>query len=61
MIINGQSFATFEDTWNDPNFLSSEEKAIIKLKVQLYGELIELKEKGEYTDAQISEMARVAI
>jgi len=45
---------TFEDLWNDPNFLSPEEKAIIDLRVQLLGALVEAREKQGLTQTQLA-------
>ena len=55
--VNGHTFKTFDDTWNDPNFLTPTEKEIIDLKVQLFGALLEAREKEGLTQAQLAEKA----
>jgi len=57
--INGHTFETFADTWNDPNFLTPTEKAIIELKVQIFGALLEAREKEGWTQTQLAEKANL--
>jgi len=41
MTINGDTFTTFEDLWNDPDLLTQAEKDEIQLKTALVGKRIE--------------------
>jgi len=58
-VVNGHTFETFDDTWNDPNFLTPEEKALIDLKVEIFGALLEAREKEGLTQAQLAEKAHM--
>ena len=57
--INGHTFETFDDTWNDPNFLTPIDREIIDFKVQLFGTLLEAREAEGLTQAQLAEMAHI--
>jgi len=57
--INGHTFKTFDDTWNDPNYLTPERKAIIELKVEIFGALLEAREREGLTQAQLAEKANM--
>ena len=57
--INGHTFRTFEDTWNDPNYLTPERKAIIDLKVEIFGAFVEARKKQGLTQAQLAEKANM--
>ena len=57
--VNGHTLKTFDDTWNDPNFLSPEEKAIIDLKVEIFGAFLEAREKEGLTQAQLAKKAHM--
>jgi len=59
LVINGHTLKTFDDTWNDSNFLTPEEKALIDLKIELFGAFIEAREKQGLTQAQLAEKARM--
>ena len=58
-VINGHTFETFEDTWNDPNFLTPEEKALIDLKTEIFGALLEARENQGLTQAQLAKKAKM--
>jgi DNA-binding XRE family transcriptional regulator len=57
--INGHTFETFEDTWNDPDFLMPEEKALIELKTEIFGAFLEAREKEGLTQSQLAEKAHM--
>ena len=59
VVVNGHKFETFEDTWNNPNYLTPEEKAIIDLKVEMFGALLEAREQQGMTQAQLAEKAKM--
>ena len=44
-LINEHTFETFSDTWADPDFLTSGEKAIIELKTEIFGAFLDAREK----------------
>jgi ribosome-binding protein aMBF1 (putative translation factor) len=55
--VNGNTFETYEDTWNDPNYLSAEEKAIIDFRIELFTALVEARQKQGLSQKQLSEKA----
>ena len=57
--INGHTFETFSDTWADPNFLTPEEKAVIELKTEIFGALLNAREEQGLTQAQLAEKANM--
>jgi DNA-binding XRE family transcriptional regulator len=57
--VNGHTLKTFDDTWNDPNFLTPTEKEIIDFKVQLFGALLEAREKEGLTQAELAKKANM--
>jgi len=57
--MNGHVFETFSNTWADPDFLTPEEKAIIELKTEIFGALLDAREKQGLTQAQLAEKAHM--
>jgi ribosome-binding protein aMBF1 (putative translation factor) len=57
MKINGDSFTTFDDLWNDPNLLTQAEKDEIQLKIDLVGKLIEAREQKGISQKRLAEMS----
>ena len=57
--INGHTFETFDDTWNSPDYLTAKEKAVIDLKVEIFGALLEAREEQGLTQAQLAEKANM--
>ena len=57
--VNGQTLKTFDDTWNDPNFMTPTEKEIIAFKIQVFEALLEAREKAGLTQAQLAEKAHM--
>jgi predicted XRE-type DNA-binding protein len=55
MIINGDTFTTFEDMWEASN-LTDAEKEEIQFKVDLMGKLIEAREKKLISQKQLVKM-----
>ena len=50
---------SFDDLWNSPDFLSAEEKALIELRVQLFGALVEAREQQGMTQTQLAQKANM--
>jgi DNA-binding XRE family transcriptional regulator len=48
---------SFNDLWNDPNYLTPERKAEIDLEVELIGKLIEARDEKGITQKQLAEMS----
>lgn len=55
--INGHTFSTFDDLWNNPNFLTLEEKAEIEFKVEIKRTIIEARESRGLTQTDIAKQA----
>ena len=49
--------SSFNDLWNNPDFISEERRAKINLEVDLIGKLIEAREKQGITQQQLAEMS----
>ena len=49
--------SSFNDLWNDPNFISEERRAKIELEVELLGKLIEAREEKGITQEKLAEMS----
>jgi len=58
-VVNGHKFRTFADTWEDSNFLTPEEKALIELKVELFGAFSEALEREGWTQTQLAKEAHM--
>lgn len=56
IVINGDTFTTFEDLWEASN-LTEAEKDEIQLKIDLVGKLIEARDKNGITQKQLAEMS----
>ena len=52
-------YTNFDELWNSPNFLNSEEKAKIQFEVALIGKLVEARENKGLTQGELAEMAGV--
>jgi len=46
----------FNDLWNDPKFISKEQKSKINLEVSLIGKIIEARENKGITQKELAEM-----
>ena len=57
MIINGETFTTFDDLWNDPNLLTEAEKDEIQFKIDLIDKLIEAREQKGISQKRLAEMS----
>ena len=57
--INGHTFATFNDLWEDPEFLTLEEKAEIDLRVEVKGTMIKARESMGYTQSDLANLAHM--
>ena len=51
------NYTTFNDLWNDDDFLNSNEKARIELEVAFIGKIIEAREKKGITQKKLAEIA----
>ena len=49
--------SSFRDLWNDPDFMTDEERAEISLEVELIGKLIEAREQKGITQAKLAEIS----
>ena len=56
MIINGDSFTTFEDIWEESN-LTQAEKDEIEFETKLMGKLIEAREQKGISQNRLAEMS----
>ena len=56
MIINGETFTTFEDLWEASN-LTQAEKEEIEFETKLVGKLIEAREQKGISQRQLAEMS----
>lgn len=54
--IEKTSYTTFNDLWNNEQFLQEEEKARIALEVALIGKIIEARENKGITQKKLSSM-----
>ena len=54
--IGKNNYTTFDDLWNDKNFLNEEEKARIRLEVAFIGKIIEAREKKKITQKKLAEL-----
>ena len=57
--INGHTFATFNDLWDSPDFLTPEEKAEIDLRVEVKGTIIKARESMGYTQSDLANLAHM--
>jgi len=57
--VNENTFKTYEDTWNDPNYLSAEEKALIEFRLELFAALTEAREKQGLSQRQLAKKANM--
>lgn len=57
--IGNTEYTTFDDLWNDKEFISEEEKARIEFEVSLIGKLIEARENKGITQQELAQMAGV--
>ncbi len=57
--IGNTEYTTFDDLWNDKEFVSEEEKARIEFEVSLIGKLIEARENKGITQQELAQMAGV--
>ena len=57
--IGSSEYTTFDDLWNDKEFISEEEKARIEFEVSLIGKLIEARESKGITQHELAQMAGV--
>ena len=57
--IGNNDYTTFDDIWNDKEFISEEEKARIDFEVSLIGKLIEARESKGITQQELAKMAGV--
>lgn len=57
--IGNTEYTTFNDLWNDKDFVSEEEKARIEFEVSLIGKLIEARENKGLTQQELAQMAGV--
>jgi len=56
LTINGDTFTTFEDLWEESN-LTQAEKDEIQLKIDFVGKLIEAREKKGITQQKLAELS----
>jgi DNA-binding XRE family transcriptional regulator len=57
--IGNEKFTEFGDLYNDPNYLSEADKAIIDFEVSLIGKVIEAREKKGFSQKDLSELSGV--
>jgi len=57
--IGDTQYTTFDDVWNDNEFISEEEKAKIEFEVSLIGKLIEARESKGITQHELAQMTGV--
>lgn len=57
--IGTTQYTTFDDVWNDKEFISEEERARIEFEVSLIGKLIEARESKGITQHELAEMTGV--
>ena len=55
--INGHTFSTFNDLWNDPDFLSPEEKIEIEFNMEVKRVIIEKRERMGITQKELATLA----
>ena len=55
--INGTTYTTFDDLWNDPELLTDIEKEEIQLKIDFIGKLIEAREEKGISQKRLAEMS----
>jgi ribosome-binding protein aMBF1 (putative translation factor) len=56
MVINGESFTTFDDLWETSN-LTQPEKDEIQFKIDLVGKIIEAREQKGISQKKLAEMS----
>ena len=56
MVINGETFTTFEDLWEESD-LTEAEKEEIQLKIDFVGKLIEAREQKGISQKRLAEMS----
>ena len=49
--------SSFNDLWNDPNFISEERRREIELEVEVIGKLVEAREEKGITQEKLAEMS----
>lgn len=57
--IGNTEYTTFDDLWNDKEFVSEEERAKIEFEVSLIGRLIEARESKGITQHELAQMTGV--
>jgi len=57
--IGNTEYTTFDDLWNNKEFLSDEERARIEFEVSLIGKLIEARESKGITQQELARMAGI--
>jgi len=57
--IGDTQYTTFDDVWNDNEFISEEERARIEFEVSLIGKLIEARESKGITQHDLAQMTGV--
>ena len=57
--INGHTFSTFNDLWDDPDYLTPEEKAEIDFKVEVKGAIIKMRESLGFTQSELANFAHM--
>jgi DNA-binding XRE family transcriptional regulator len=57
--IGNTEYTTFDDIWNDTEFVSQEERARIEFEVSLIGKLIEARESKGITQHELAQMTGV--
>jgi len=57
--IGNTEYTTFDDLWNDKEFLSDEERARIEFEVSLIGKLIEARENKGITQQKLARITGI--
>lgn len=57
--IGNTEYTTFDDLWNDKEFVSDEKRSRIEFEVSLIGKLIEAREGKGITQQELAQMAGV--
>ena len=57
--IGNTEYTTFDDLWDDKEFVSEEERARIEFEVSLIGKLIEARESKGITQHELAQMTGV--
>jgi len=57
--INGHTFSTFNDLWNNPDFLSQEEKSEIEFNIEVKRVILEGRESMGITQKELAALANM--